>query len=716
MIYKDLEQAKNDLQWLAKKCTLPHFSSSRLSAYQYATLEKALNSVEEDSVRLFYEACFDAFHLKKPLWSHHLEQVSLPALALIPEHGLSIVYALEADGSWKSESIEGVKYIKNFHPDTFFTPIKMKPVEKSKKSASKMFKEVALEQKTKLFHAAVATVSINILALATSFYSMQVYDRVIPTQGISTLISLSVGVFIAIFLEMLLKLARSLVLDNTAIQMDIAYSHNIFSRFLKIRLDALPKSIGTLSGQLQSYGSVRSFISSAALYVLIDFPFSLIFLATIILLGGWMMGLIVFIFLVLSILVGALFRHKIDKLTTTSSMASHKKLGLLVEAVENAENVKASGANWSLLSRWNALTEDAIYDDISIRHYSELSSYLAAFLQQVSYVSLVATGAYLASTTDTLTMGGLIAVTILSGRVLSPIGMLPNLFVQWGRAKIAVKDLDNVYALAGDNEGIARPLSPESLSPNYQCKNIHFSYGEDMPTLRVKHLNIKAGERIAILGRIGSGKSTLLKMLAGLYMPQEGTMLINGMDLQHLSRSKLSETIGYLPQSVKLMSGSLRDNLLLGLVGVNDDEIMDAAKKTGLIQLINALPQGLDTPVPEGGESVSGGQKQLIAITRMLLFSPSVWLLDEPTANMDDGTENHILNLLHNAIRANQTLIVVTHKPALLGMVNRIIVLSPEGIVMDGPRDAVLQKLTQPKQPKQPKQPNQKNSPEGNTI
>ncbi len=219
------------------------------------------------------------------------------------------------------------------------------------------------------------------------------------------------------------------------------------------------------------------------------------------------------------------------------------------------------------------------------------------------------------------------------------------------------------------------------------------AYGDNSPAVNVKNLTITPGEKVAIVGMIGSGKSTLLKILSGMYKPQEGKVLLNGIDMHHISRNRLNETIGYLPQNVKLISGTLRDNLLLGLAGISDEKIMDAAMTTGLIQLINTLPQGLDTPVPEGGESVSGGQKQMIAMTRIVLMEPQALLLDEPTANMDDHTERQILDAIRQKLTPQSTLVIVTHKPALLGLVDRIVVMTPQGIVMDGPKKVVLEKL-----------------------
>jgi len=693
MIYTNISNAKFDLHWLTHSCTLQHFASTKLSEYEYANLELHLSIIDTQSILSFYDRLFETYHLTKPRWSQSFKHESLPVMALIPEQGMRIIVEALPNGEWKSIGEADLKIDGSYPKETLFTPIKFDRSERTKISSSQMFKEIALQQKPIIVHAAIASFIINLLALGTSFYSMQVYDRVIPTQGISTLIALSVGVFIAIFLEMVLKLSRSVILDHASKNMDLAYSHNIFYRFLKIRADALPKSIGTLSGQLQGYSTVRAFISSAALYFIIDFPFSMIFLAVIIMIAGWHMGGIALAFLVISILSGVIFRQKIENLSRTSTMASHKKLGLLVETVENAENVKATGAGWNILSRWNALSEDAVNDDIEIRHYSELSGYIAAFFQQLSYVILVAVGAYLVATTDMLTMGGLIATTILSGRVLSPIAMLPNLLVQWGRTKMAIKDIDNMYALESDNEGVERPLSPVLLEPAYTCQNLRFGYDKETIALNIADLKINSGEKVAILGAIGSGKSTMLKILSGMYKPQEGKVLINGIDIQHIARSHLNGMIGYLPQTTKLFSGTLRDNILLGLVGISDEEIIEASQKSGLIHLINALPQGLDTPVPEGGESVSGGQKQMIAITRIILASPNIWLLDEPTASMDEGTERFVMNTIAEQLTENKTLVLVTHKPALLKLSERIIVMTPKGIAMDGPRDVILQKL-----------------------
>lgn len=698
MIYNNLNLAKEDLKWLLSANTIISDSTNALNSKKVEMILENLTSFDAKYLELFYVELFSSLDFESLSFSKDISKQFLPNFAIVPNFGVVFIYEQTKEGEYKAQSKDGIKIFKSFPEDTIFANLRKKEVSKEKTSAYEMFKKVALEQKRLLVYAAAATFSINTLALGTSLYTMQVYDRVVPTGAISTLVALTIGVFIAIFLEMMIKFSRSVLLDYATKKMDIEYSNDIFERFLRIRCDALPKSIGTLTGQLQSYNNVRAFITSAAMFLFIDLPFSIIFILAIFVIGGFAMGLVPIGFLILSLVVGFIFRKKIEQASKNSSMASYKKMGLMVETVENSENIKATGAGFNILNNWNRLTQEAVDDDIEIRHYSDMSSYITACLQQLSYIAIVSLGAYLVAENGTITMGALIAMTILSGRILQPIAQLPNQFVQWGKASLAVKDLDNVYKLASDNDGITRPLSPYLDTTNIRCKDISFGYTENSNVISVSELNIKQGEKVAILGAIGSGKSTFLKILAGLYKPTKGFVYLDGIDMQLIKRDFLTENMSYLPQTTKLFAGTLRDNLIFGMIGISDEQIIEAAKLTGLIGLINALPNGLDTVVPEGGESVSGGQKQLIALTRMIVANKKIILLDEPTASMDEGTERQIISMLHQKLSPEQTMVVVTHKPIVLNMVDRIIVLTPNGVAVDGTKEEVLAKLTPKKQ------------------
>lgn len=562
-------------------------------------------------------------------------------------------------------------------------------------TAYALFRNALLARKDIFIQAAAASLLANLLALAAALYSMQVYDRVIPTQGISTLLVLTVGVLIAIVLELVVKFARAHVLESGVKGMDLELSDAIFARLLGIRMDQFPASVGTLSAQLRSYEMIRRFASSATLYLVVDTPFALIFLAVIALLAGVKMAAIPVAFFALALAIGLLYRQRIARHAESGNAAANHKLGLLVETVESAESIKAAGAGARQLERWNTLSRQAVDDDVQIQRYSEQATYLAAFMQQASYILLVAIGAWIASTSTDLTMGGLIACAILSGRVLGPIAALPGLIVQWAHARAALDSLEKVFALQGDNHAVTRPLSPERIHGEWRIENLKFAYPGRPRPLSLPLTLIRPGEKVAILGPIGAGKSTLLKIMAGLFAPGEGQVLLDGLDIQQIDRAHLSARLGYLPQDVKLLAGSLRDNLTVGLGDVTDAALLDASRGIGLDQLIASHPQGLDMSIFEGGKGVSGGQKQLIALTRLLLSRPAAWLLDEPTAAMDEATEQKSLAALRQAIAPEHTLILVTHKPVLLGLVDRFIVLLPGGGVMDGPKAAVLDRLRQ---------------------
>ncbi len=693
MIYNSLELAKKDFIWFIKECQIEPFSKLKPFYTQLVDIQNITTS-DDKTVLNMYEETFELANLDI-YFSKALDLKKLPSIAFIPKVGIRVVLDYIDGNGYKVIGVDGIEFYVDFPKNTnFLTLLSMNQKSKRFKTAKEMFIQIALKQKKFILFAVIATLSINFLALGTSFYSMQVYDRVVPTGGISTLIALTVGVFIAIFLETILKIAKSSILDEASKKMDKEYSYSIFNRFLDVRCDALPKSIGTLSSQIQSYSSVRSYIATFSLYILVDLPFSFIFLAAIILLGGFKLGMVVVAFFIISIIIGMLFKTKVKNLTKSSSMASNQRLGILVESIENAEKIKSSGAKWSVLHKWNSINDDALEDEMKIKFFGELVVYIATFFQQICYVVLVAFGAYLITQDKNITMGSLIAITILSSRVLAPIGMLPNLLTQWGKSFVSIEDLDNLFKKQTDNNAIEHPLHPHIDKANLVCSKMKFGYTDENINLSIDNLEIKEGEKVAILGVIGSGKSTLLRILAGIYATQEGRVTFDGIDMTKISRDFLSKEIGYLTQSPKLVSGTLRDNLSYGIVQSSDEDIIEAAKKTSIIGLINSLPSGLDTVVPEGGESVSGGQKQLIAITRLLVQNPKIWLLDEPTANVDDGTERLLLNTLKTNISTNQSLVVVTHRPSVLELVDRIIVLSSNGIVMDGEKQKVIQALS----------------------
>lgn len=569
-------------------------------------------------------------------------------------------------------------------------------IEKREITFRQLLKNNLSQHKDVVFEAVLASLMINLLALASSMFSMQVYDRVIPTHSEYTLIILASGVALLILFEMFMKFARSKIMDKLVVSLDQNLSRDIFERLLKVRIDQMPGSVGSLAAQLRGYEQVRSFFTASTLFTLVDLPMSILFIVIIGVIGSPWLSLVPVFAATIGLLMGLNSRRKMDKAAAEGAAASYAKTGILVETVEGIETIKAGAGNWKFLSRWLNVINFTIENDLKVKHINDNLNYGVQTLQQISYVGLVIVGAFIVMNNE-MTTGSLIACTILGGRILAPIMSIPSILVQYSHAKAAEANIEKLFTLAQDNHGVSYPLSPSKIQGNYQCENVVFKYkGNDRPAINLSKLNIRAGERVAILGAIGSGKSTLLKLLSGLYATTEGRILLDGLDINHISRESLSEQVGYLQQDHRLFQGTLRENLLIGMPTPPDDVLQTAIVRTGLIRLVSGHSSGLDLPISEGGKGLSGGQKQLVAFTRLVLTNPTIWLLDEPTASMDNNQEQQCLQVLAQELqRGGKTLIVSTHKMSLLQLVDRIIIIADNQIVMDGPKQAVLAQLQQ---------------------
>ena len=546
-----------------------------------------------------------------------------------------------------------------------------------------------------LIEACVASAFIGFLALATSLFSMQVYDRVIPTRSEYTLLILSAGVLISILVELAMKFARSHIMDYVVVGLDAKLSREIFQRLLQLRVDQVPASVGSLAGQMRGYEQVRGFYTASTLFTLIDLPLAVLFIVVIMLVASPWVALVPLVFGGIALWMGLSIRRKIMAQAKAGAALSNLKTGLLVEAVEGIETIKAGSGGWRFLSRWIGVNGMTIQSDLKMRGTTDSVGYFSATIQQISYAGLVVAGA-LVVMQGHMTMGALIASSILSGRILAPVLSIPGLLVQHAHAQAALEGLEKLYQLKTDHHGVNSPLVPSALRGHFILEELKFSYADNPPALVVNKLEIQPGERVAVLGPIGAGKSTLLRMLSGLYHPQAGRVLLDHLDLAHISRQVVSQHVGYLQQDHRLFQGTLRENLLIGMPDPGDEAIMAAMQQTGMDKFVASHPKGLDRVISEGGKGLSGGQKQLVAFTRLVLCNPSVWLLDEPTATMDDEQERRCLAVLAQQAQAGKSMVMVTHKPSLLPLATRLIVMVGHSIVLDGPRDEVLQKLKQP--------------------
>ena len=593
---------------------------------------------------------------------------------------------------WDKHTSRWVERADDALPDHHAISLKLsQPYVASKSPVFRLILDELLSHRRIIRETVLASLIATVLALAISFFSMQVYDRVIPSSAMQTLLVLTLGVLIAIFFEWLIKHVRSHLYEELIDQVDQRLARTVYLRFLSVRLDQIPQSVGALASQMRGYETIRGFMTSMTTNLMVDAPFALFFAGVIALIAG-PLALIPTFFFFVSLAIGLFYRKRLENIAKQAMAASNLKTGLLVETIEGAETIKAGQGGWRMLTRWMRTTNDARESELEMRNISEHSQHLAASFQQVSYVLMVAYGAYLVTRSD-ISQGALIACSILSGRVLSAVSIIPGQIVQWSHAKAALQSLDKLWSLEDDHHGQSQPIAIENIRGEYRLENITSHY-QGSRALMVSQLTIRPGEKIGILGPVGSGKTTLLRVLSGMFKPQEGRVLLDSIDLAHINKPLLAEHIGYVQQDGRLFSGTLRDNLILGQVDPGDEAILEAARKTGLMQaVITPHPHGLQRTIYEGGTGLSGGQRQLVNLTRTVLRKPSIWLLDEPTASMDRNTEAHMTQTLQEAIKPTDTLVLVTHKTEMLDLVDRLIVVYNHQIALDGSKQDVLRQL-----------------------
>lgn len=628
-------------------------------------------------------------------WRSDPDAADLPALIAAPDGSWGLLRTRNANGQWVAEWLDPAtqRWQEQQHdtfPDHGIAPLRLAPPYRATSSpVLGLVIDELKNHKSKLIEGAAGGLLLAFFGVLISFYSMQIYDRVIPTGAMQTLLVLTLGVLLTITLEYAARRLRSRVYHRIADQVDQRLARMVYLRFLSIRLDQMPSSVGSLASQLRGYETVRGFLITFCSHMAIDTPFALIFVLTIAAIAG-LVAIIPLAFFIVAIILGIWHAGRIQHLAQRNQQAVNRKTGLLVESVEGAEIIKSGQGGWRMLGRWLASTDEAREIDLETRYLNEAGQYRAMALQQAAYIMLIAYGAWLASLGE-ITMGAVIACSILSGRILNPATQLSNHLTSWAHVKAALQGLDALWKLEGDHE--QQPVHVEHIRGNYRFEQTAMAL-RGQTALHIAKLEIRAGEKIGILGPIGAGKTTLLRLLSGMYKPTEGRIWLDDIDLVQHSKPGLAEHIGYLPQDGRLLGGSLRDNLILGLLDPGDETILQAARITGLYDsVIAGHPQGLQLEIAEGGTGLSGGQRQLVNLTRVFLRRPKIWLLDEPTAELDHALEQQVLQAFSNALRPEDTLILVTHKPELLKLVNRLIVIARKQIILDGPRDQILANL-----------------------
>ncbi|BDR15415.1 type I secretion system permease/ATPase [Vibrio sp. STUT-A11] len=541
----------------------------------------------------------------------------------------------------------------------------------------------------------IASLLINIFAIAAPMFTRLVYDKVIPNLAFETLWVLASGVLVVFLFDFILKTLRSYFIDVAGKKSDILISSKLFSKVMGIRMESKPPSVGAFARHLQEFESIREFFTSATISALIDLPFAIMFLVIIWLMTGNlvlvpMVGVIILI--IHSLLIQKPLRRSIEEGTRLAS----QKYANLIESLSGIETVKMLSAQSQFQYRWEEAVAHMANWNIKSRRITDSIQNSAGFVQQSSSVGMVIFGVYLIAEGE-LTMGGLIAATMLSGRAISPMIQLSLLSARYNQAKSSMTIINQVMDMPDEQEEGKRYIHRPVVQGKIELERVTFHYpNSPVASIRDLSLTINPGEKVAIIGRIGSGKTTLERLIMGLYQPTEGHVRIDDTDIAQLHHVDIRRNIGCVPQDPTLFFGSIRDNITFGRPLTDDRDVMDAANRAGVTAFTQSDPAGLERQVGEGGAMLSGGQRQAVTIARALLGHPPVLLMDEPTSAMDNRSEMHIKHQLAQ-LKENETLIFITHKTAMLDIVERVIVMEKGSIIADGPKAQILNDLKQGK-------------------
>ena len=539
----------------------------------------------------------------------------------------------------------------------------------------------------------LASLLINLFALASPLFIMNVYDRVVPNHAVETLWVLGIGISIVFMFDLLMKTLRGYFLDVAGKRTDIILSAALFERVLGTKLASRPPSVGAFANNLHEFDSFRDFFTSATLTALIDLPFIILFIVVIWMIGG-SLAWIPLTVLPLSLLTGYIVQRSLAGKVQELMRHGSQKQATLVETLTGLETVKSLSAESPMQRRWEQTVGRIAGLGQKTRFLSSSAINITVFLQQMATVAVVIYGVYLISDGE-LSLGGLIACTILTGRALAPLAQVAATLSRYHQARASFMSIDTLMALPLEQSPDRNFLDRQVIEGSIEFSNVSFSYpGHPVAALDDVSFRMQAGERIAIIGRIGSGKSTIEKLILGLYEPDAGAILVDGTDSRQLNPADLRRHIGYVPQDTTLFYGTVKENIMLGMPYADDSAVLRAADIAGVTEFANRHPMGFDLPVGERGEGLSGGQRQSIVVARALLRDPPVIVMDEPSNAMDNTTEAQFKSKFGQWLEG-KTLVLVTHRASLLTMVDRVIVMDGGRILADGPKEQVLEALKQ---------------------
>jgi ATP-binding cassette subfamily C protein LapB len=557
--------------------------------------------------------------------------------------------------------------------------------------ATSWFRDTLKRSRWLYIDAVAASFLINLIGLATPLFVMNVYDRVVPNQAEATLWVLAIGITGVFFFDLLLKTLRGLCLDLAGKKTDLIISATLFERIIGMAMKFRPARVGSFAQNIHEFQSLRDFLASLTLASVIDLPFTLLILAVIAMIGGHLVWIPVLAFPLVALIGWALQRPLAETMQRTMALASERQSSL-IESLAGLDAVKVNNAESERQYLWEQTIGTLSRLELRARMLSSLAMNATMLLQQLAGVAVIVLGVY-QIIDGNLSMGGLIACYMLSSRALGPLTQISGLLTRYQQARVTLESVNQMMELPQERQADERPLKRQSLQGAIEFRQLDFHY-PDQQQAALQHINlvVRPGEKIGIIGRSGSGKSSLAKLIVGLYQPDAGSLLVDGIDVRQLDVSDLRHNIGYVPQDIQLFSGTLRDNLVSGARYVEDELVLQAAELAGVHEFARLHPKGYELQVGERGQNLSGGQRQNVALARALLLDPQILLLDEPTSAMDNTGEERLKQRL-SAVIGSKTLLLVTHRASMLSLVDRLIIVDRGQIIADGPKGGVMEAL-----------------------
>lgn len=550
----------------------------------------------------------------------------------------------------------------------------------------------AIKRNKKIYYeVALAAVMINLFALASPLFTMNVYDRVVPNSAFESLWVLAIGVLVVFTFDFVLKNLRSHFLDAAGRKSDNLISGRIFEQMMAMKMAARPPSVGVLASNLREFETLRDFFTSATIVAVIDFPFALMFLVFIWMIAG-PVAIIPAVMMPIVMGVGIMLQRPLQKVIKESMREGAFKASLIFETLSGLETIKAQAAEGHMQRKWEELTEEASRTGVKAKAISSFGVNFASSMTAICSVLMVVYGAYLISD-QLISMGALIAAVMLSGRAMAPFAQIAGLLTKYSQSKESLDRLNELMQTP-----VERPLSQTFISMpvvtgQIDFRDVVFRYPEQKtPAVNGVSFSIKPGDHVGIIGAVGSGKTTIERLIMNLYQPESGSVQVDGVDVRQIDPADLRRNIGVVQQTPYLFYGTVRENITLGHETVPDSAVLRAAELSGVMSFLRDSEAGLDTQIGERGENLSGGQRQAVAIARALLYDPPIILLDEPTASIDPGSERRLYEHMRE-IAKGKTIVLITHKSAVLGLVDKLVLMDRGRIVAMGPRDEILYKL-----------------------